>query len=119
MCLRARPQDTPEQCQAYWQQQHSALVRRLGGRLGFGQYDQSLAVLDDPRAATVVHALGGVQGQPYLGFASLSFPSLKDLILEFVRPTVQLANFQLMQEELAFIDPTASPPLLGTHIPIT
>lgn len=117
-CLRPRADSTPEQTQAYWRNEHADLVRRLADRIGFDQYDQTRAVLDDPRVHMVVEALGGAQDRPYVGFANLSFPTIEAVARQFIRPSAQFANFKLMQDELAFVDPPSCPVLLGTRLPI-
>ncbi|MEX2528282.1 MAG: EthD domain-containing protein [Gemmatimonadota bacterium] len=117
-CLRPRPRDTPAEMQSYWRKDHTALVQSMAETLGFDQYDLAPTVLDDPRADVVIDALGGSQSRPYVGFASLSYPTIRDVTLQFLRPTVQMANFKLMQDELAFIDPPACSPVLGTRVPI-
>jgi len=116
--LRLRSQDIPVQMQNYWEENHAPLVQSLTEKLNFDQYDRAPAIIDDSRTNEVIHALGGEQALPYLGIASLSYPTIKDLILGFFRPKSQFANFKLMQDELAFIDPPACPPFLGTRFPI-
>jgi len=41
-----------------------------------------------------------------------------DTSVEAAEFPIRFANFKLMQDELAFIDPPACPPFLGTRFPI-
>jgi hypothetical protein len=87
----------------YWATSHKELFLSLQSALKYRAYSQ-LHVRSAAELSAVKELLGGDVGEDFDGVATVTYGGQWELILGFFRPRTQLANLQLLKDEVRFID---------------
>jgi len=116
-CLRTPPGMTREEMLEYWGSNHRQLVSSLERPLGYIAYDQLHCRSGDD--VQEIAGLFGGTGDEFDGVAHLAYRNVWDLVLGFLNPRTQIANFRLVNDEVRFIDGRRSALVLGREFVFT
>jgi uncharacterized protein (TIGR02118 family) len=109
--LKRREEMSREEFQAYWRDDHAALIARHAEALRIRRYVQVHA-----RSSELAAAQSGARGSEpdaYDGQAELWWDSLDDVVAAVSTPAGQQAAAELLEDERRFIDLERSPLWIG------
>lgn len=107
-CLHRLPQLSRAEFQAYWRDNHAALVKRHAPALHIQRYVQLHSL---PEGEPADEALRASRGGPagYDGIAELWWTSIEDLLAATATEEGRRASLALLEDEGRFIDLARSP----------
>lgn len=98
----------------YWGSQHKQLFLSKQSALGYGAYTQQ-HVRDDPALRELPQLWGDAGEAPFDGVASVAYSGSCRLALDFVSPRALCANYQLVADEVTFVDGRRSVLVFGAE----
>lgn len=98
----------------YWGSRHKHLFLSKQSALGYGAYTQ-LHVRDEPSLREVPQLWGDDGEAPFDGVACVSYAGACRVALDFVSPRALWANFELVRDEVTFIDGRRSVLVFGAE----
>jgi len=114
-CITRLPGLTAEEFHNHWRGTHAELVKRHAATFGIVKYDQSHAIVDEPRnqpSAAFPHRYDGV--------AEVWFKDREHLDLWFDNstPAAKAAGREIRADERKFADRARSPFIIAESIPV-
>jgi hypothetical protein len=116
LCIKRRQDVTLEEFHRYWREDHARLVARHAATIGAVSYVQHHTI--DTGLESIVQGGRGCPPDVYDGIAVVSFESLDDMASKGARTEALASAEELAEDELRFIDHSASRIWFTEHLTI-